>query len=127
VFAGLLLATTVPAASADPSPPEVPFEPQRTVFVADPLILDPHGTAIESWSRHFDGLTLNFTSGVPDCFGVNVTATETAETVTVDLLGGTPPAAVGRMCIALAVQGTVEVPLQAPLGDRRVLTLDKAG
>jgi hypothetical protein len=66
---------------------------------------------------------VNFTAGTPDCFGAHVTAQEADQTVTVDLQGGTPPESVGRMCIALAVRGTVEVPLSAPLGDRKVLAV----
>jgi hypothetical protein len=31
---------------------------------------------------------------------------------------------VGRMCIALAVRGTMEVPLQGPLGARKVLAAE---
>ncbi|HKP39980.1 hypothetical protein [Mycobacterium sp.] len=35
-----------------------------------------------------------------------------------------PPEAVGRICIALAVFGTVEVPLHSPLADRQVLSIE---
>ncbi len=40
-----------------------------------------------------------------------------------DLYGGIPPAAIGRMCIALAVPGSVQVPLDAPLGERAVIAV----
>ncbi|MDV3123760.1 hypothetical protein M1247_02420 [Mycobacterium sp. 21AC1] len=120
-LAGLLLASA-PIASADPvEPPEVAWDPARTVFIDNPAIVDPHATRIESVVRGPDKLWVNFTAGTPDCFGVHVTATETPQSVTVELRGGTPPEAVGRMCIALAVAGTVDVPLQAPPGDRTVL------
>ncbi|MEE6167291.1 MULTISPECIES: hypothetical protein [unclassified Mycolicibacterium] len=66
---------------------------------------------------------MNFTAGTPDCFGVHVTAQQTDQTVTVDLRGGTPPESVGRMCIAPAVRGTVDVPLSVPLGDRKALAV----
>lgn len=121
---GLLLMAGCPTATADPNPvavPEVPADPARTLFVDNPAIVDPHLTRIESFSRDQDRLLVNFTAGTPDCFGVHVTTQETAETVTVDLRGGTPPESVGRMCIALAVHGTAEVALQAPLGSRQVL------
>ncbi|MGV0743255.1 hypothetical protein [Mycolicibacterium sp. XJ870] len=121
-LAALLLATGVPTAAAEPhTVPEVPPDPARTVFVDNPVIVDPHETRIESWTRSGDGLAVNFTAGTPDCFGVHVTAQETAQTVTVSLRGGTPPEAVGRMCIALAVAGTIDVPLREPLGGRQVL------
>ncbi|KWX21185.1 hypothetical protein AFM11_26380 [Mycolicibacterium wolinskyi] len=121
---GLLLATTVPVAAAEPNTvvvPEVPAEPARTVFADNPWIVDQHTTKIDSWSRHGQGLRINFTAGTPDCFGVHLTTQETAETVMVELHGGTPPEAVGRMCIALAVDGTMDVPLQGPLGGRVVM------
>ena len=38
-----------------------------------------------------------------------------------DLQGGTLPEAVNRACIMIALFGTLDVPLQAPLGDRTVL------
>ncbi|MCV7204767.1 hypothetical protein B7435_09605 [Mycolicibacterium peregrinum] len=101
--------------------PEVPPDPARTLFVDNPAIVDPHLTRIESFSREGERLLVNFTAGTPDCFGVHVTAQETADAVTIDLRGGTPPEAVGRMCIALAVHGSAEVALQAPLGTRQVL------
>ncbi len=119
---GCLLLAGAPIAAAEPvNPPEVPPDPSRTVFVDNPAIVDPHVTRVESWTRSGDGLAVNFTAGTPDCFGVHVTAHETPAAVTVQLRGGTPPESVGRMCIALAVAGTVDVPLQEPLGSRAVL------
>ncbi len=125
-LAGLLLLAGSPIAAADPTPvavPEVPTDPARTVFVDNPAIVDPHLTRIESFSRDGDDLLVNFTAGTPDCFGVHLITQETADAVTVELRGGTPPESVGRMCIALAVHGTAQVALQAPLDARQVLTL----
>ena len=133
IHASALVAAGFPVASAEPSdqPPEVPTDPERAVFTDNPQILNPHSTLVESWSRDGDGLLVNFASGAPDCFGVHVLVEETAEAVTVDLNGGMPPASIGRMCIAQAVPGSVAVPLEGPLGDRRVVTvadvLDKSG
>src|SRR5690242_19652829 len=123
-LADLLLLSGSPATTADPSQvavPEVPPDPARTLFIDNPAIVDPHLTRIESCSRDGERLLVNFTAGTPDCFGVHVVAEETADAVTIDLRGGTPPESVGRMCIALAVHGTAEVALQAPLGSRQVL------
>ncbi|WKG03370.1 hypothetical protein [Mycolicibacterium sp. HK-90] len=125
-LASLLLLAGCPTAAADPNPvavPEVAPDPARTLFVDNPAIVDPHRTDIESFSRDGEGLRVNFTAGTPDCFGVHLVTRETPETVTVELRGGTPPEAVGRMCIALAVSGAAEVPLQAPLGSRQVLAV----
>ncbi|MGZ4762931.1 MAG: hypothetical protein ACXVGO_06200 [Mycobacterium sp.] len=123
VLAGLVLAASEAAvARAEPTaPPEVPAG-GRMVFTDTSDLVDSHPAAIDSWSRAAadNAVAVNFTSGTPACAGVHATAVETSDTVTVDLQGGTLPEAVGRMCIMLAVFGTVEVPLQAPLGDRRV-------
>jgi hypothetical protein len=117
---------TAQAAVAEPTtvaPPEVPPRP-GVVFTDDPSIVDPHPMQIESWSRAGAGdvLALHFTSGTPECYGVHATVHETAENITVDLRGGTRPEAVGRACIAIALFGTLEVPLQGSIGDRRVLS-----
>ena len=75
-------------------PPEVP--PGGVVFTDNPAIVDPHPIRVESWSRAADdnAVAVNFTTGT-ECFGVHATVEETAETVTVDLQGGTLPEAVG--------------------------------
>lgn len=124
---GLLLVATAQVAAAEPSTavvPQVPADPARTVFADNPWIVDQHSTKVESWSRDGQGLRINFTAGTPDCFGVHLTTQETPETVMVQLHGGTPPEGLGRMCIALAVDGTMDVPLQGPLGDRVVMAAE---
>lgn len=121
---GLLLAAGCPTAAADPGPvavPEVPADPARTLFTDNSAIVDPHLTRVESFSRDGDRLLVNFTAGTPDCFGVHLMTQETPDAVVIDLRGGTPPEAVGKMCIALAVHGSAEVRLHAPLGVRQVL------
>ena len=126
---GLALAAwTAPAAAAEPTttaaPPEVPPDP-GVVFTNDPSIVGPYPMPVESWSRIGSGdvLALNFTTGTPECYGVNALVQETAENVTVELRGGTRPEALGRACIAIALFGTLEVPLQSPVGDRQVLSV----
>ena len=112
-----------PSASAEPTaPPEAP--PGGVVFTDNPAIVDPHPMHVESWSRaaNDNAVNVNYTSGTDTCYGVHATAQETQQTVTVDLQGGTLPEAAGRACIMIALFGTLEVPLQAPLGDRQVLS-----
>jgi hypothetical protein len=94
------------------------------VFTDNLSIVDPHPMPVESWSRVSgdQAVAVHFTTGTPACNGVHATTRETADTVTVDLKGGSLPAAAGRMCIMLAVTGTLVVPLQSPLGDRQVLS-----
>jgi hypothetical protein len=119
---------TAPAALAEPTtvaPPEVPPGQPGTMFTNDPSIVDPHPMPVESWSRLGAGdvLAVHFTTGTPECYGVNATLRETAESVTVELRGGTRPDAVGRACVMIALSGTLEVPLQSPVGDRQVLSV----
>ncbi|WP_326548845.1 hypothetical protein QGN32_12415 [Mycolicibacterium sp. ND9-15] len=94
------------------------------VFTDNPAIVDPHPMRAESFSRVSDdrAVAVHFTTGTPQCYGVHATAQETPETVTVELRGGTLPEAVGRACILIAVEGSLDVPLQSPLGTRQVLT-----
>ena len=126
VLAGVVLAGWIaPAASAETVVlPEQPGNP-GVAFVDNPAIVDPHPMPAESFSRVADeqAVALHFTTGTPECFGVHATVAETAETVTVELRGGTLPEAVGRACIMIAVSGTLEVPLQGPLGDRQVVSV----
>jgi hypothetical protein len=121
---GLILAAiNGPVASAEPfAPPEVP--PGGVVFTDNPAIVDPHPIRAESWSRAADAnaVAVNVTTGTDTCYGVHATVEETPDTVTVDLQGGTLPEAVNRACIMIALFGTLDVPLQSPLGDRRVLS-----
>jgi hypothetical protein len=121
---GLFLMTIgVPVADAEPTaPPEAP--PGGVVFTDNRAIVDPHPIPVESWSRAAtdNAVNVNFTSGTDTCYGVHAAVQETEQTVTVDLRGGMLPGAVNRACIMIALFGTLEVPLQAPLGDRQVLS-----
>jgi hypothetical protein len=122
---GLVLAAwTAPAASAEPvAPPEAP-DVESVAFTDNPSIVDPRPMPVESWSRvgNDRAVAAHFTTGTPACNGVHATTQETTEAVTISLSGGSLPASAGRMCILLAVTGTLEVPLQSPLGDRQVLS-----
>lgn len=117
---GLLLATAPDAAAA--TVPEVPGDPARTVFTDNADLVEAHPAHIESWSRAGDGLRVNFTAGTPRCYGAHVTARETSEAVTVEVSVGSRPESADRMCIAIALDATMDVPLNGPLGDRTVLS-----
>jgi hypothetical protein len=69
-----------------------------------------------------DRIAVNFQTGSPECYGVDASTTETDSTVTIELRSGTRADATGRMCTMIAVFGTLEVPLKAPLGNRQVLS-----
>ncbi|MFA5710150.1 hypothetical protein [Mycolicibacterium sp.] len=131
-LAALLLALcTAPTAAAEetvPVPEGAPGIPGQP-FADSESLIDLHPLHIESWTRaqRADAVVVSFMTGTPQCYGVHTSVRETPDAVIVDLLGGTLPEAVNRPCIKIAVAGTLEVPLQAPLGDRAVLTtrLDK--
>jgi hypothetical protein len=127
------LATAVPAGAQPPVPPtptitQVAERPQAdgfTSFTDNPAIVDPRPQAIESWSRLPDdrAIVVRFTSATPECFGVHAEVQETADIVAVKLRHGTLPEAVNRACIAIGVFASLPVGLQAPLGNRAVVSI----
>ncbi|MGK8522076.1 hypothetical protein ACRS6B_11220 [Nocardia asteroides] len=111
------------ATAAPRTPTEDPRGNQGNRFTADPTIVGAHPIPFRSWTRLGDNkIAVNFETGSPECYGVDATVTESASAVTVELRAGTRAEAVGRMCTMIAVFGTLEVPLQAPLGERTVLS-----
>ncbi|BAY00116.1 hypothetical protein MSTE_04824 [Mycobacteroides stephanolepidis] len=116
-----------PRAAADTSattPTEIPPTASSVVFEDDARILDSRPMTFDTWSRSADdsAVIVHFTSGTPQCHGVHATVRETADAVEIALRGGTPPEAVGKACILIAVQGSLTVPLATPLADRSVLS-----
>lgn len=102
-------------------PSEVPGDDFGTVFTPRPDLVSDHPTTFESWSdAGNDKIAVHFTTGTPECYGADATVTETDTTVTVALRTGILPEAQDKMCILIAVFGTLEVQLQAPVGDRDV-------
>ncbi|MEV6070342.1 hypothetical protein AB0L82_27670 [Nocardia sp. NPDC052001] len=108
---------------ADPAPTEAPQGQLGRAFTADPGIVNPHPLSFDSWTRVApDRIAVNFTTGSPECYGVDATVTETDKTVSIALRSGTRPDAVGRMCTMIAVFGSLELPLKSPIGDRNVVS-----
>lgn len=127
--AGPAAAQPPPAPAPPPSVPvpvpEVSPGTPALMFTDEPAIIEVHPMQPQAWSRTADEriVRLHFTTGTPECFGVTAGVHETAEDVIVDLRSGTLPHAAGRACIMLAVFGGLDVPLQNPLGARRVLSV----
>lgn len=124
----LVLTASAGPASAQPSAPvaipETPPDTTAMLFTDDPVIVSAYPTRPQAWSRTADPqrVRVHFSSGTPECYGVTATVSETGDEVIVDLRTGTLPQAVDRACIMIAVFGALDVPLQQPLGDRRVLS-----
>ncbi|QZT56853.1 hypothetical protein [Mycolicibacterium austroafricanum] len=128
VVCALLLAAVGPAAAQPPAPVPIPETPPGTpaaMFVDEPAIVNAYPTRPQAWSRVIDERTvrLHFTTGTPECYGVSATVQESPDAVLVDLRTGTLPSALDRACIAIALFGGLDVPLQQPLGARRVLSV----
>lgn len=68
-------------------------------------------------------LLIRFWGGVEPCYGVEVRVVESASDVKVTVLGGTPPGAVARSCIALAKLYQATADLKAPLGSRTIVVV----
>lgn len=112
--------TAAPTLPARPTEdPDAEFGKELT---ADPSIVSPHPIPFQSWTRTDDGVALHFAIGSPDCYGVDASVTETETTVTVELRSGTNPESVGSICTMIATFAMLDVPLEAPVGDRLVLS-----
>ncbi|WP_067533436.1 hypothetical protein [Nocardia crassostreae] len=120
--------TTTSAAvttTAAPEPTEAPADQLGRPFTADPNLVNPRPIQFDSWTRIApDKIAVNFQTGVPECYGVDATVTETDTTVTVALRGGTRADAAGKMCVQSLVFGSLEIQLKAPLGDRKVVNAE---
>ena len=124
------VATGEPVGDVPPTPiistvPEVPLPAGLTPFTDNPAIVDSHPQTIESWSRLPDDRTLavQFTTGTPVCFGVDVEVQETVDIIAVKLRSGTLPESVERACTMIAVFGTITAALEAPVGHRAVVSI----
>ncbi|WP_327149613.1 hypothetical protein [Nocardia sp. NBC_01329] len=117
-------ATSTPAPAPEPgTPTEAPGADPGRIFTADPAIVGAHPIAFTSWTRvAADRIAVHFESGVPECYGVDATVSENDSSVTVALRQGTRADSTDKMCVMMAVFGTLEIQLAGPLGDRTVLS-----
>lgn len=116
------VASAAPMTTTEPverslSSTEVRFADRSDLVNTEPISFD-------AWSplENAAGIRVYFLSGTPACYGVHAVATETADTVTVALESGLLPEAADRMCTAKAVLAATDITLDAPVGERQVLT-----
>ena len=98
----------------DPSP--LPGEPV-------PKQTNPMGVVIDSYYQYdADRLAINYTIGVPECYGEigEPAVEETTRSVTVTLTRIPPKQNENVACIEIALLKTVDIELSSPLGDRLV-------
>ena len=110
-------ATSTPAPAPEPgTPTEAPGADPGRIFTADPTIVGAHPIAFTSWTRvAADRIAVHFESGVPERYGVDATVSENDSSVTVTLRQGTRADATDKMCVMMAVFGTLEIQLDGPL------------
>jgi hypothetical protein len=108
--------------SSPPVPIEVPVGEVGTMFDSTPDLVRAAPTPFESWSQISPNtIAIHFVTGTPECYGAEAQVTESATEVVVALRTGTLPEAADKACIMVAVYGTMQMTLQAPLGDRTVV------
>ncbi|TSD45950.1 hypothetical protein FFI94_007070 [Rhodococcus sp. KBS0724] len=105
-----------------PVPTEVDDTDIGTMFEDRPDIVGAAPTMFESWSEVDDTtVAVHFVTGTPECYGAYTTLDETDDAVVITLHTGALPEAADRMCVLVAVFGSLDVHLSRPLGDRLVI------
>jgi hypothetical protein len=107
---------TSPPQTGGDVPPGGPerVEPLSGAVNINPVSFDPAEAEATD-----GGVLVRFWGGVAPCFVLShYDVDETADSVTVSLFGGSHPSEPDAVCIELAQQYEVLVPLDEPLGDR---------
>jgi len=102
---------TIPGAQAAPIRSRTDLIGAR-VFEPESVAADPSNN---------QRLLIRFWGGVEPCYGVEVRVVESATDVKVTVLGGSPPDAQGKTCIALAKLYEASADLKSPLGSRSIV------
>ncbi|TFV59421.1 hypothetical protein E4P42_08400 [Mycobacterium sp. PS03-16] len=118
------LAAPAAAAPTTTEPIERQLSSTEVPFTDRADIVNTTSLAFDGWSRlpETNSIRVYFVAGTPSCYGVHATTTETPDAVTVHLSEGLLPEAADRLCSAKAVLGATTITLDAPLGDRAVLS-----
>ncbi|MDZ4826270.1 MAG: hypothetical protein SGJ13_07365 [Actinomycetota bacterium] len=112
--------TAVSSPPVDPGAPAEPggaerVEPVGNAVNVNPVSFDPsEAEAVDG------GVLIRFWGGVAPCFVLDRYEVEESEVVTVNLYAGSDPSDPDGVCIELAKQYEVLVPLQSPLANRVV-------
>lgn len=115
-------ADTAEWGQGSPVPVEVDNSDIGTMFDDRPDIVGASTTMFESWSEADEQtVTVHFVTGTPECYGAYATLEENDTEVVITLRTGALPEASDRMCILVAVFGSLDVHLSRPLGDRQVI------
>ena len=115
--------TTGSGTKASPSPSGF-SPPPRPLTTVEPGALEDVGTTTWQSATRVGDRTLDIDYlGAPNRCRVlaNVRVAESASEVRVTLFLGTPPENAGRTCSNLGIPVRTRVPLDAPVGDRRVV------
>jgi hypothetical protein len=123
--------TTSPASTSTSTPGVTSSGPMQPGSPGGPQRIEPTHNGADVHLLHFDptkaaasnnGVLIRFDAGIAPCFVLDhYTVAETATTVTVTLYAGSDKAKPQTVCAAIAVQYELEVPLQAPLGTRKLI------
>lgn len=111
----------VPVPGAPPVPHEVPIDQSGTAFRPEPALVMAQSTPFEAWTPlPGNRIAVHFVTGSPECYGADATVAETERDVTITVRTGRLASAQDKACIMIAVVGTMELDLSAPVGDRTV-------
>ncbi len=112
----------VPVPGSPPVPHEVAADQVGTEFTPGASLVMAQSTPFEAWTAlPGNRIAVHFVTGTPECYGADATVEETEETVVVTVRTGTLESAKDKSCIMIAVYGTMELQLAAPVGTRTVL------
>ncbi|AQQ15579.1 hypothetical protein CGLAU_08120 [Corynebacterium glaucum] len=111
--------TTEPGTGTGPASRDSDITPNRSIKQAQE-------TAWSKWEKveGSNAVRIFYTTGTPECYGQYADVEETDTEVKVRLYSGALPNA-PEACIAIALEGSMVVPLKAPLGDRKVVQVAK--
>ena len=89
--------------------------------LTDARVFEPESVTVDPSNNQ--RLVIHFWGGVEPCFGAEVRVVESPTDVKVTVLGGTPPDARDKSCIALAKYYEASADLKSALGSRTIVVM----